>query len=188
MALLCSATPTASARIAPAEADVRSILNASFFPNVNMVIVSRLEALLLAAGVLACVPGSSQTLQPQEIHASGLTADQARQVLILALKHEKFDMSNPGMWIDGPWRGDEQGTPYRPGYYDFGVVYSNRKTHTSNVQGHFAVNASTGDVWNTVRCKRYRFAALSTIQNVISVRTGKKLASAQLAFDQIGCF
>ncbi|UOD29210.1 hypothetical protein INH39_27950 [Massilia violaceinigra] len=153
-----------------------------------MVTISRLEALLLATGVLVCVPGSSQTFQPKEIHASGLTADQARQVLLVVLKHEKFDMSNPGMWIDGPWRGDRQGTQYRPGYYDFGVVYSNRKTHTSNVQGHFAVNASTGDVWNTVRCKRYGFAGLSTIQNVISARTGKKLASAQLAFDEIGCF
>ncbi|WP_167222126.1 hypothetical protein [Massilia rubra] len=150
--------------------------------------LSRLRVLLLAAGVSLCLPGLAQSLQSNDIQASGLTVDQARQVLVVVLNHEKFKMADPGMSIDGPWRGDEEGTLYRPGYVDFGLVYSNRKANTSNVLGHFAVNVFTGDVWNTVRCKRYTFAGLSKIQTIISARTGKKLANAKVAFDEVGCF
>jgi hypothetical protein len=133
-------------------------------------------------------PGSSQSFKPKNIESTGLTAEQAKQVLLVVLKHEGFKMSDRGMWIDGPWRGEEKGTLYRPGYYDFGVVYSNRKAAASNVLGHFAVNALTGDVWNTVRCKRYGFPGLTEIQTAISSQTGKALVSEDVAFDEVGCF
>ncbi|CUI07943.1 hypothetical protein BN2497_10663 [Janthinobacterium sp. CG23_2] len=53
--------------------------------------------------------------------------------------------------------------------------------------GHFAVNALTGDVWQTESCKRFNFAALSGIQKRISMRTGKKLANDEVANDEIAC-
>ncbi|WP_248804343.1 hypothetical protein [Pseudomonas sp. MWU13-2100] len=149
--------------------------------------ISRLQALVVAAALLACSPVFAESLNAESIRPSGLTADQAKQVLLVVLKHQHYKMSNPDMWIDGPWQGEEKGTLFRPGYYDFGLVFNNPKGAASNVLGHFAVNILTGDVWETESCERFSSATLSGIQKRISVQTGKKLANEKVARSEIGC-
>lgn len=147
----------------------------------------KIAALFLLACLLAGSRVQAEPLDAANIQASELTAEQAKQVLTVVLKHLHYKMSNRDLWIDGPWPGDEKGTLFRPGYYDFGLVYSNPKAAASNVLGHYAVNATTGDVWETERCRRYRFPALSAIQERISARTGRQLASDAIARGEIGC-
>jgi hypothetical protein len=149
--------------------------------------ISRLQALVVAAGLLACLPALAGSLNTKNVRPSGLTADQAKQVLLVVLKHQHYKMSNPAMWIDGPWQGEEKGTLFRPGYYDFGLVFNNPNGAASNVLGHFAVNTLTGDVWESESCKRFNFPALSGIQKRISAQTGTKLVSEEVALSEIGC-
>ncbi|UVM53383.1 hypothetical protein LOY38_17275 [Pseudomonas sp. B21-015] len=149
--------------------------------------ISRLQALVVAAALLACSSVLAESLNAKNIRPSGLTADQAKQVLLVVLRHQHYKMSNPDMWIDGPWQGEEKGTLFRAGYYDFGLVFNNPKGAASNVLGHFAVNILTGDVWETESCERFSSATLSGIQKRISVQTGKKLANEEVARSEIGC-
>ena len=140
--------------------------------------------IMVVAAVLACSPVLAEPINPKlldakNIQPSGLTPDQARQVLAVAVKHEGFKISRPDMWFEGPWQ--VEGKPFHPGYYDFGLL------SPINVQGHYAVNPLTGDVWQTELCKRFSFATLSKIQKRISEKTGKKLVGEDVASDAIGC-
>jgi hypothetical protein len=152
-----------------------------------MQLISRLRRWGGFVFLLASISVFANTLKLENVLSSGLTADQAKQVLVIVLKHQHYKMSNPAIWIDGPWQGEEKGTLFRSGYYDFGLVFDNPKGAASNVLGHFAVNTLTGDVWETESCKRFSFPALSKMQKHISVRTGKKIASEDIVRDEIGC-
>jgi hypothetical protein len=147
----------------------------------------RLRLPLAAAGLLVCTlapaQASSRRIDPgfdaSRLSPSGLTLAQSKQVLRVVLKYERFKVSSPTLWIDGPWLSD--GKPVVPGYVHFGVVY------LANTQGHYAVDRSTGDVWQTESCQRYAFPALREIQKRISSKTGKKLVIGENAGSELGC-
>lgn len=138
-----------------------------------------LHALLTAAGLLSCALTPAHGFDANKVQPSGLTLAQSKQLLRVVLKHEGFKVASPTLWLDGPWLSD--GKPVVPGYYHFGVVYA------SNTQGHYAVNASNGDVWQTESCRRYAFPALREIQKRMSVKTGKPLVSGADAGSELGC-
>ncbi|NHZ93771.1 hypothetical protein F2P45_32940 [Massilia sp. CCM 8733] len=144
-----------------------------------MQFLRQLRALVIVLGLMACLPAFAQTLDVKNIKPSGLTLSQSKQVLRVVMKHERYKMSSPKLSIDGPWLTD--GKPVVPGYFHFGVVY------VTSTQGHYAVNTSTGDVWDTESCERYTFPALIAIQKQISIKTGKKLASDDDARSELGC-
>ncbi|NHZ98459.1 hypothetical protein [Massilia sp. CCM 8734] len=144
-----------------------------------MPLMPRLHALVGAGGLLLCSLAVAQGLNAKNVKSSGLTLAQSKQVLRVVMKHERYRMASPKLWIDGPWLTD--GKPVIPGYVHFGVVYE------SNTQGHYAVNTSTGDVWDVEGCQRYAFPALLAIQKRIVVKTGKELASEDDARSQLGC-
>lgn len=135
--------------------------------------------------VSCCV--NAAAFDASQVKPSGLSPAQAKLVLTVVLHHLHYKMVNKDMFIDGPWEGEKKGTFFRPGYYDFGLVYNNPTGAASNVLGHFAVNIMNGDVWQTESCERYGFPALSRIQRDISKRTGKSLADKKSAQDEIGC-
>lgn len=139
----------------------------------------RLHALVAAAGLLICSLVAAQGFNAKHVKSSGLTPNQAEQVLLVVLKKEGFKTSDPRLWLDGPWLTD--GKPSIPGYHSFGAVY------VANTQGHYSINILTGDVWQTESCKRYIFPALSKIQQRISERTGKQLARDEDARSELGC-
>ncbi|NHZ64892.1 hypothetical protein [Massilia genomosp. 1] len=141
--------------------------------------LSSLLMSVVAAGFLAMSPAFAQSLLAKDVKPSGLTLTQSKQVLRVVMKHERYKVASPKLWIDGPWLTD--GKPVVSGYYHFGVIY------VTNTQGHYAVNTSTGDVWDVEACERYAFPALLEIQKRISLKTGKELASDDDARSQLGC-
>ncbi|NHZ44223.1 hypothetical protein [Massilia aquatica] len=136
-------------------------------------------ALFTVWGVVTCLPALAQSLGVRSVNPSGLTLAQSKQVLRVVMKHERYKMASPALSIDGPWLTD--GKPVVPGYLHFGVVYG------TSTQGHYAVNTSSGDVWDTESCERYTFAALVAIQKHVAAKTGKALASDDDARTQLGC-
>jgi hypothetical protein len=121
-----------------------------------------------------------------DVASTGLTLQQARKVLVVVLKHEKFRLSDPALSIDDHVNGPS-GDPDRPGYYNFSLAYENPKAGATAYLGYYAVNIKTGDVWEVESCVRYQFPALRALQREIGQRTGAPLASNKAARDEIGC-
>jgi hypothetical protein len=125
-------------------------------------------------------------IDAEKISQKGLSAEQARQVLIVALEQLHFKLSKIGMYIDGPLT-DAEGKPFRVGFYDFGLAFDSPTAGATDVLGHYAVNTMTGDVWETERCVRYKFPELLIIQKRITEKTATKLLNEEKARDEIGC-
>jgi hypothetical protein len=150
-----------------------------------MQIIKRLltvSASLIASSAFA----SPQAFNVDEVSSSGLTKEQAKQVLIVVLKHEKYRLSDPGMYIDGDLQ-NKDGTPNRPGYFDFSLSYETPKAGATAYVGYYSVNIKTGDIWEVESCLHYRFPALRRLQQQITKRTGTEIANAKIARDEVGC-
>jgi len=121
-----------------------------------------------------------------KISQEGLTANQARQVLVVVLEKLHFKLSKKGMYIDGPLK-DTDGKPFRVGYFDFGLTFDSPNAGATDVLGHYAVNAMTGDVWETEQCVRYKFSKLTLIQKRITKQTGAKFVNENQVREKVGC-
>lgn len=129
------------------------------------------NALCIFLVLAACSAiAKSDGFQADAVQATGLTTEQAQQVLIVMLKHEKLLMTKPGFDIEALRSS-------HPGYQDFGVTYDSPKAAATDVIGWFSVSKMTGDIWETNLCKRYAFPQLRRIQAAIMKRTGKTFAS-----------
>lgn len=148
---------------------------------------SRITALFICVGLMACFPASAEQFDAQNIQPTGLTAEQAKQVMAIVMKHLHNNLSDSETWIEGPYIDKETGKPVEPGYYHFGLIDYDSKGGAADTLGSFLVNAVTGDVWDIEICKRYRFPALSTIQERIMAKTGKRLATEGEAKEELGC-
>jgi hypothetical protein len=138
-------------------------------------------------GILAATAqAKSLPFGANDVAPTGLNKQQVQQVLVVVLKHEKFRLSDPGMYIDSDLNGPN-GDPDRPGYFNFSLSYENPKAAATAYLGDFAVNIKTGDVWETESCVRYRFPALRALQREIVRRTGTPLAAEKSARDEVGC-
>ncbi len=144
-----------------------------------MALIARRILLATVAGLLVCSQAMGARFNAKNVKPSGLTLAQSKQVLRVVMKHERYKMASPALSIDGPWLTD--GKPVVPGYFHFGVIY------VTSTQGHYAVNTSSGDVWDTESCERYTFPALVAIQKHVAAKTGRALASDDDARTQLGC-
>ncbi|MQA54194.1 hypothetical protein [Pseudomonas piscis] len=145
---------------------------------------SRMLGLALAcAAFSAC---ASAGLQPTEVQHSGLTREQAQQVLLVALKHQDYQMDRPGVFVDGNLQ-DESGKPPHPGYFDFSLGYEDPKAGATEYWGLFSVSTATGDVWEINSCKRLDGGELRALQGQIMGRTGKTLVDEEPQRRGLGC-
>ncbi|PYY78059.1 hypothetical protein DNK59_31280 [Pseudomonas sp. TKO26] len=143
-----------------------------------------LLGLLLACTTLAAAAGDA--LQPAQIKASGLTREQAEQVLRVALKHQDYQLQRPGVFIDGDLQ-DENGQPPHPGYYDFSLGYNDPKAGATEYWGLFSVSLNTGDTWEINSCKRLDGSPLRALQRRVMARTGKTLEDEKAQRQGLGC-
>ena len=140
--------------------------------------------LVLATSV--AMANESAPLKNDQIHFQGLSREQARQVLVVVLKHEGYRLGKAGVFIDGDL-ADEKGNPPHPGYFDFSLGYDNPRAGAIEYWGLFSVSTLTGDVWETNICKRFAFPALRRIQRLIMARTGKSMADESQQLQGLGC-
>jgi hypothetical protein len=150
-----------------------------------MLKLSRVLLVILAVAatsVQAVNGGKTAKAEPSitgQIQKDGLTVQQAEQVLVMVLKHEKLFMKEPGFNIEN--------IEFVPGYVNFHVTYDTPKAGATEVIGAFAVSPRTGDVWETNLCKRYAFPALKRVQAAIMQRTGSTFASETNDLRGMGC-
>jgi len=138
-------------------------------------------------GALACLTTRAHAaLNPSDVAKSGLTREQAKKVLLVVLRHEKYHLNTPGMYIEDDLHGPN-GEANRPGYIDFALTYDSEKAGATAVLGNYSVNVLTGDVWEVESCKRYQFSVLRQLQTKIQSQTGVSLASLKQARQEVGC-
>lgn len=142
---------------------------------------------LVVIGIVASVANADPILlNTDNIAKTGLTKQQAKQVLILVLEHDKFRLSAPGMFIDDDLQGPN-GEPNRPGYFDFSLSYDTPKAGASAYLGYYSVNIKTGDVWEVESCIHYDFPELRKLQHKIVHQTGIHLLKEEVARNEVGC-
>lgn len=117
-----------------------------------------------------------------KVQKSGLSAEQARQVLTLVLVHEKYRLCKRGLGIEGPFKGS-----LVPGYFSFSLEFESAENGATQVLGMYRISKFTGDVWEFNLCQRYDFPKLKEIQAAIMKKTGKSFADETAARRRLGC-
>ncbi|EHM40255.1 hypothetical protein HMPREF0454_03549 [Hafnia alvei ATCC 51873] len=123
---------------------------------------------------------------PTDVNRGGMTKEQSEGLLIIALKHEKYDLSVSGAFVDGDLQ-DKQGNAPHPGYYDFSVGYDNPTAGAIEYWGVFSVSPRTGDIWEINECKRISFPILQKAQKEIIKKTGVTFADEVAQRRGLGC-
>ena len=114
-----------------------------------------------------------------QIQHNGLTAEQARELLIMVLKHENLFIDKPGFNIEH--------IEFVPGYANFHVTWDSPEAAATDVIGEFAVSPRTGDVWESNNCKQYSFPELKRLQAEVMKRTGWTFSGELKEREGLGC-
>jgi len=138
------------------------------------------RAASFAFALAACAAQGASALKTDAIEPTGLTTQQAQQVLMIVLEQERFPVAQEGFFVEAL-------SPSEPGYQDFGVTFETPKAAATTVLGAFAVSRMTGDVWESNLCKRYDFPELQALQAKIMARTGKTFSSESHERRGLGC-
>jgi len=153
--------------------------------------MSRIRLMIVSLALAFAMPFASAEIQvPATIHLEpvskkGLSRVQARQVLIIVLRHERYKLRSPYFFIED--LSDKNGKPTHPGFLDFGMGYDYPKAGAVDNLGIYSVSILTGDVWETELCKRYTFPALRRIQKIIMKQTGKTMVDEKEQRKGLGC-
>ncbi len=142
-------------------------------------LIIRIACISLALITFA-ITADAAALEQAAIAKSGLTVEQARQIMMLVLKHEHFPLNKDGFYVEALPNSE-------PGYQDFGVTLDSPDAGATTALGSFAVSRMTGDVWETNLCKRYNFDELRQLQAHIMKRTGQTFKTERAKRLGLGC-
>lgn len=136
--------------------------------------------------VLCYAQSNAPEFSLSDISHGGITKAQAEKLLIIALEHQKYDLSLDGVFVDGDLE-DKHGNPPHPGYYDFSLGYDTPNAGAIEYWGLFSVSSQTGDIWEINQCQRIKFHELQRIQREIMKKTGATFASEVVQRRGLGC-
>lgn len=121
-----------------------------------------------------------------DISHGEMTKAQTEKLLIIALKHQEYDLSLDGVFVDGDLAA-KHGNPPHSGYYDFSLGYDTPNAGAIEYWGLFSVSSQTGDIWEINQCQRIKFPELQRIQREIMKKTGATFASEVVQRRGLGC-
>ncbi len=130
-------------------------------------------------------------IHPAQIAESGLTEQQAKQVLRSVLKHGKYGkiLALRGAYIEDGFF-DENGQQSDPGFYTFRLAYDSPKAGATDYFGPFVVSQKTGDVWDislTSGCKNFHSPALTRLQATIMKKTKAAIENERPLRENFDC-
>lgn len=141
--------------------------------------------LAAAALTLGLISGavSAQTTTPKPASpAHRLSRDQAQRIVRLVARHDHIDLGDTHVEVNSL----DLMSPFIPGYASFILIREATSPGPDETLARYAVNRSTGDVWEMTQCTRYDFPALRRVQRSFTRRTP---APAEIAAEQqeLGC-
>lgn len=141
--------------------------------------------LLVAATIGPAVAPAQTPAHPQHpVHPPRrLTSRQARQLVLLVLRHDAIDLSDTHIELNSM----DLGRDFIPGFFSYNIMRESTTPGPDETLRRFAVNRSTGDVWEFNLCTRYDFPQLTRLRKAL---TGHAIASpADIAAQskELGC-
>lgn len=115
---------------------------------------------------------------------SNIGADEAKELLVIVLRHQKFPASSRYCQIEPL---DKQGQPFTSNYYAFGASCDFPNSPATSPWGTYLVSPRTGDVLNFDTCKWVRYDDLRRRQKQIVLHTGATEASEGRYREATGC-
>ena len=135
----------------------------------------RLRGMVWPAVLLVMVPVA---------HAARLlTQGQARELAQRVAKYEHIDLKNP--WIE--FDSMDEGAPYLRGFWSFTVVREAQTPGPDTTLRRYAVNRTTGDVWEMTLCRKYDFPALATMRKKLTGHAEAMAAEGEAERKALGC-
>jgi hypothetical protein len=92
-----------------------------------------------------------------------VSGDEARLLVLQALPSKTRQLPKFGL--------DQYQDPHFPQFYFFEATWAG-VPNGSSVIGHYAVDSSTGDVWNAIQCEKEDTRALRKLQERIRLQIG----------------
>ena len=122
---------------------------------------------------------------PAAVAAGGhlLTQGQARQLARLVARHEHIDLKSE--WIE--FDSMDVGAPYLPGFASFTVVREARTPGPDTTLRRYAVNRTTGNVWEMMLCRKYDFPALARLRKKLTGHAEASGAANAAERKELGC-
>lgn len=112
-----------------------------------------------------------------------LTQGQARQLARLVAGYEHIDLNN--QWIE--FDSMDAGAPYLPGFASFTVVREAQKPGPDTTLRRYAVNRTTGNVWEMTLCRKYDFPALRRLRKKLTGRREPSQTADAAERKVLGC-
>lgn len=130
---------------------------------------------VMAAVLLAVAPAA---------HAARLlTQGQARELARMVARYEHIDLTN--QWIE--FDSMDAGAPYLRGFSSFTVVREARTPGPDRTLRRYAVNRTTGNVWEMTLCRKYDFPALAALRKKLTGRAEATAAEDAAERKDLGC-
>ena len=132
----------------------------------------------LGAGVTVTGCRAAEAKTPK----GALTAAQTRRIVMLVAQHDQIDLSDTHIELNSM----DLASDFIPGYSSFIVIRESSTPGPDETLRRYAVNRSTGDVWEMTLCRHYDFPELTAMrQSFARQSTGASELAAQSK--QLGC-
>ncbi|ACO32292.1 MULTISPECIES: effector immunity protein Tgi2PP [Acidobacterium] len=116
-------------------------------------------------------------------HARTLTQAQARELAVTVAWHEGIPVSDEHIEVDTM----DAGAPYLKGFASFLVLRESTTPGPDTTLARYAVNRSSGNVWEMTECRRYDFAALDALRKRLTGHATASRAADAAERKTLGC-
>jgi len=115
--------------------------------------------------------------------ARRVTQGQARELARAVAQYEHIDLKS--QWIE--FDSMDAGAPYLPEFWSFTVVREASEPGPDTTLRRYAVNRTTGDVWEMTLCRKYEFPALAAMRKKMTGRAEASAAEDAAERKALGC-
>jgi hypothetical protein len=115
---------------------------------------------------------------------STIKVDEAKQLVGIVLRHQKFPSSSAYCSIENL---DKNGKAFEAGYYAFAASCDFPNTQATSPWGTYLVSPRTGDVLNFDTCKWVEYRDLRERQKKVMLQTGTTEDAEKKYRDATGC-
>lgn len=138
--------------------------------------------LLLVAttiGPALAAPPAQTPAHPQH----RLTPSQGRRLVLLVLRHDAIDLSDTHIELNSM----DLGRDFIPGFLSYNVMRESTTPGPDETLRRYAVNRSTGDVWEFNLCTRYDFPQLTRLRRILTGHATASRADIAAQSKELGC-
>jgi hypothetical protein len=112
-----------------------------------------------------------------------LTTRQARQIVLLVLRHDHIDVSDTHIELNSM----DLGRDFIHGFVSYNIIRESTSPGPDETLRRYAVNRSTGDVWEINLCTHYDFPQLTRLRRIFLGHTAASAADVAAQSKELGC-